>query len=59
MSIIDVPIEVHDDRILSVNSLRIDSILDAGPILFVLLGHNSEARGVLTETLLSAHVFKD
>ncbi|KAI0534069.1 hypothetical protein GGR58DRAFT_505656 [Xylaria digitata] len=59
MSITDVPIEVHDSYILSANSLRIDYILDAGPVLFVPPGYNSEARGILTETLLSAHVFKD
>ncbi|KAI0456681.1 heterokaryon incompatibility protein-domain-containing protein [Xylaria acuta] len=59
MSITDVPIEVHDDYILSTDSLRIDIILDAGPVLFVPPGHNSEARGVLTETLSSAHVLKD
>jgi hypothetical protein len=59
MSITEVPIQVHDNYVISVNSLGIDLILDAGPIRFIPPGHDSEARGVMTETLSSAHVFKD
>jgi hypothetical protein len=59
MSVTQVPVNVHDNYVISVKSLRIDFVLDAGPVLFIPPGHDSEAGGVLTETLSSAHVFKD
>jgi Heterokaryon incompatibility protein (HET) len=59
MSITEVPIELHDNFVLSTMSLAIDVVIDTGPILFVPPGHDSEAKGTLTETLSSRHVFKD
>lgn len=59
MSIKEVSIELHDSFVLATKSLAIDVIIDIGPILFVPPGHDSEAKGTLTETLSSRHVLKD
>jgi hypothetical protein len=59
VSIANMPLEVHDKYVISTLSLSIDVVIDAGPILFIPPGHTSEAKGVLTDTLSSAHVFKD
>jgi hypothetical protein len=58
MSIKEVPIELYDNFVLSTISLAIDVVIDIGPILFVSSGHDSKAKGTLTETLSSRHVFK-
>jgi hypothetical protein len=54
-----VNVELHDNFVLSTMSFAIDVVIDAGPILFVPPGHDSEATGTLTETLSFRHVFKD
>ena len=59
MSISKVPVEIHDNFILSAKALTIDFVIDMGPILFLAPGENSDAKGILTETLSAANVFKD